>query len=310
MKRDLLSLRDLTTTEILQFIERARALKQKRQSGNLPQVLSGRVLGLIFMKPSTRTRVSFETAMGRLGGQSLFMTANDLQLSRQEPLADTARVLSRYLDALVIRTFAHADVEELARHATIPIINGLTDRYHPCQVLADLQTIQEKRGSLDDLTVAWIGDGNNVAHSWINAAAMLGFTLYLACPPEYPPDNEILDWAQREGRGSIHLVHEVKAAVSSADVLYTDVWASMGQEGEEDERKKIFRSFQIKEELLAAAPSHAMVLHCLPAHRGEEITAGVLDGPQAAVFDQAENRMWLQMALLEWVMGKEDRNGR
>ena len=310
MKRDLLSLRDLTITEILQLIERARALKQKRQSGNLPQVLSGRVLGLIFMKPSTRTRVSFETAMGRLGGQSLFMTANDLQLSRQEPLADTARVLSRYLDALVIRTFAHADVEELARHATIPIINGLTDRYHPCQVLADLQTVQEKRGSLDDLTVAWIGDGNNVAHSWINAAAMLGFTLYLACPPEYPPHNEILDWAQREGRGSIHLVHEVKAAVSSADVLYTDVWASMGQEGEEDERKKVFRSFQINEELLAAAPSHAMVLHCLPAHRGEEITAGVLDGPQAAVFDQAENRMWLQMALLEWVMGKEDRNGR
>jgi len=310
MKRDLLSLRDLTITEILQLIERARALKQKRQSGNLPQVLSGRVLGLIFMKPSTRTRVSFETAMGRLGGQSLFMTANDLQLSRQEPLADTARVLSRYLDALVIRTFAHADVEELARHATIPIINGLTDRYHPCQVLADLQTIQEKRGSLDDLRVAWIGDGNNVAHSWINAAAMLGFTLYLACPPEYPPDNEILDWAQREGRGSIHLVHEVKAAVSSADVLYTDVWASMGQEGEEDERKKVFWSFQINEELLAAAPSHAMVLHCLPAHRGEEITAGVLDGPQAAVFDQAENRMWLQMALLEWVMGKEDRNGR
>lgn len=310
MKRDLLSLRDLTITEILQLIERARALKQKRQSGNLPQVLSGRVLGLIFMKPSTRTRVSFETAMGRLGGQSLFMTANDLQLSRQEPLADTARVLSRYLDALVIRTFAHADVEELARHATIPIINGLTDRYHPCQVLADLQTIQEKRGSLDDLKVAWIGDGNNVAHSWINAAAMLGFTLYLACPPEYPPDNEILDWAQREGRGSIHLVHEVKAAVSSADVLYTDVWASMGQEGEEDERKKVFRSFQINEELLAAAPSHAMVLHCLPAHRGEEITAGVLDGPQAAVFDQAENRMWLQMALLEWVMRKEDRNGR
>ncbi len=310
MKRDLLSLRDLTITEILQLIERARALKQKRQSGNLPQVLSGRVLGLIFMKPSTRTRVSFETAMGRLGGQSLFMTANDLQLSRQEPLADTARVLSRYLDALVIRTFAHADVEELARHATIPIINGLTDRYHPCQVLADLQTIQEKRGSLDDLTVAWIGDGNNVAHSWINAAAMLGFTLYLACPPEYPPDNEILDWAQREGLGSIHLVHEVKAAVSSADVLYTDVWASMGQEGEEGERKKVFRSFQINEELLAAAPSHAMVLHCLPAHRGEEITAGVLDGPQAAVFDQAENRMWLQMALLEWVMRKEDRNGR
>ena len=305
MKRDLLLLRDLSAAEIHQLIARAREMKLEQQTGKLRPTLAGKILGLIFMKPSTRTRVSFETAMYRLGGQCLFMTANDLQLSRQEPLADTARVLSRYLDALVIRTFAHRDVEELARYAAIPIINGLTDRFHPCQVLSDLVTIQEKRGSLDGLCVAWIGDGNNMAHSWVNAAARLGFTLYLACPREYPPDKEVLDWAKRQGRGSIHLVHDPKAAVATADVLYTDVWASMGQEAEAEARKELFQPFQINEELLAAAPPHAMVLHCLPAHRGEEITAGVMESPQAAVFDQAENRMWLQMALLEWLI--EDR---
>lgn len=310
MKRDLLSLRDLSAAEIQRLIARARALKRERQAGKHHQVLAGKVLGLIFMKPSTRTRVSFETAMVRLGGQSLFMTASDLQLARQEPLADTARVLARYLDALVIRTFAHADVEELARYATIPIINGLTDRFHPCQVLADLVTIEEKRGSLDNLAVAWVGDGNNVAHSWINAAARLSFTLVLACPREYLPEDEVLQWAKREGRGSIQVVHDPKAAVASADVLYTDVWASMGQEAEAVARKKVFEPFQINEELLAAAPSHAMVLHCLPAHRGEEITAGVLEGPQSAVFDQAENRMWLQMALLAWLMDEKENYGR
>lgn len=304
MKRDLLSLRDLSAAEIHQLIERARALKQEHQSGELRPALSGKILGLIFLKPSTRTRVSFETAMVRLGGHCLFMTAGDLQLARQEPLADTARVLSRYLDALVIRTFAHRDVEELARYAAIPIINGLTDRFHPCQVLSDLLTIQEKRGSLDNLCVAWIGDGNNMAHSWINAAARLDFTLFLACPPAYEPEKECLEWAKAQGRGSIHVVHDPKAAVASADVLYTDVWASMGQEAEAEARRKIFQPFQINEELLAAAPSHATVLHCLPAHRGEEITEGVMEGRQSAVFDQAENRMWLQMALLEWLMAK------
>lgn len=304
MKRDLLSLRDLSAAEIHQLIERARALKQEHLSGKLRPALSGKILGLIFLKPSTRTRVSFETAMVRLGGHCLFMTAGDLQLARQEPLADTARVLSRYLDALVIRTFAHRDVEELARYAAIPIINGLTDRFHPCQVLSDLLTIQEKRGSLDNLCVAWIGDGNNMAHSWINAAARLGFTLFLACPPAYEPEKECLEWAKAQGRGSIHVVHDPKAAVASADVLYTDVWASMGQEAEAEARRKIFQPFQINEELLAAAPSHATVLHCLPAHRGEEITEGVMEGRQSAVFDQAENRMWLQMALLEWLMAR------
>ena len=302
MKRDLLTIRDLSAEEVHQLIRRAQEMKHEQHSGNLRPALSGKILGLIFVKPSTRTRVSFETAMYRLGGQCVFMTAHDLQISRQEPMADTARVLSRYLDGLVIRTFAHQDVEELAHYATIPIINGLTDRFHPCQVLSDLLTIQEKRGSLQDLCVAWIGDGNNMAHSWINAAARLGFTLYLACPREYSPENDVLEWAKREGRGDIHLVHDPKAAVGSADVLYTDVWASMGQEAEAAERKKIFHSFQINAELLAVAPPHAIVLHCLPAHRGEEITDSVMEGPQSVVFDQAENRMFLQMALIEWLM--------
>jgi ornithine carbamoyltransferase len=302
MKRDLLTIRDLSAEEIHQLIKRAQEMKQERQTEKLRLTLPGRILGLIFIKPSTRTRVSFETAMYRLGGQCVFMTATDLQISRHEPLADTARVLSRYLDALVIRTFAQQDVEELAHHATIPVINGLTDRFHPCQVLSDLLTIQEKRGNLENLCVAWIGDGNNVAHSWINAAARLGFTLYLACPREYLPEKDIMEWAKREGRGKIHVVHDPKAAVGSADVLYTDVWASMGQEAETEERKKIFRFFQINEELLAAAPAHAIVLHCLPAHRGEEITDSVMEGPQSAVFDQAGNRMFLQMALLEWML--------
>lgn len=302
MKRDLLTIRDLSAEEIHQLIKRAHAMKLELHSGKLNPTLSGKILGLIFVKPSTRTRVSFETAMYRLGGQCVFMTANDLQLSRQEPLADTARVLARYLDALVIRTYAHKDVEELAHYAAIPVINGLTDRFHPCQVLSDLLTIQEQRGSLENLCVAWIGDGNNMAHSWINAAARLGFTLYLACPREYMPEQDVLDWAKREGHGDIHVVHDPKAAVKSADVLYTDVWASMGQEAEAEARKQIFRPFQINEELLAEAPAHAIVLHCLPAHRGEEITHTVMEGPQSVVFDQAENRMFLQMSLLEWLL--------
>jgi ornithine carbamoyltransferase len=307
MKRDLLTIRDLSAEEIHRLVRRAQEMKLELRSGRLRPTLSGKILGLIFVKPSTRTRVSFETAMYRLGGQCVFMTANDLQLSRQEPIRDTARVLSRYLDAVVIRTFAHQDVEELAQYSSIPVINGLTDRFHPCQVLSDLLTIQEHRGSLENLCVAWIGDGNNVAHSWINAAARLGFALYLACPPGYLPENDILDWAEREGRGKIHVVHDPKAAVASADVLYTDVWASMGQEAEAEARKKVFQPFQINEELLAVAPAHAMVLHCLPAHRGEEITDGVLEGPQSVVFDQAENRKFLQMALLEWLLEKMER---
>lgn len=302
MTRHLLTIRDLSADEIVQLISRAQRMKEDWKKGSLEPTLSRRVLGLIFVKPSTRTRVSFEAAMYRLGGNCVFLTEKDTQLSRSEPLADTARVLSRYVDAIVVRTFAQEDVEELARFAAIPVINGLTDRFHPCQVLSDLLTVQEKRGNLDNLNVAWIGDGNNVAHSWINASARLGFTLSLACPPGYEPSADVVQWARREGRGRIHLTKNPKEAVSSADVLYTDVWASMGQEGEAEERRTTFRDYQINEALLAAAPPHAMVLHCLPAHRGEEITHDVMEGPQSLVFDQAENRLHLQMALLEWLI--------
>ena len=303
MKRDLLSIRDLSTEEISGMIAKAENMKAELAAGRLSRSLSGKIVGLVFLKPSPRTRVSFEAAIYRLGGQSIFITAQDSQISRQEPLADMARVLERYIDAIIIRTFAQSDIEELAKYASIPVVNALTDHSHPCQVLADLLTIKEKRGSLDGLTVAWIGDGNNVANSWIMVAARLGFTLNLACPAGYTPDRQLLDWAISRGKGKIILTEDAFKAASNADVLYTDVWASMGQEVEADERKKAFSGYQINSQLLAAAPRHAIVLHCLPAHRGEEITEEVLEGPQSVVFDQAENRLHLQMALLDWLIG-------
>ncbi len=303
MKRDLLSIRDLSADEIAGMIAKAEKMKADLAAGRLSRTLVGKIVGLVFVKPSTRTRVSFEAAIYRLGGHTMFITAQDSQISRQEPLADMARVLERYIDAIVIRTFAQSDIEELAKYASIPVVNALTDHSHPCQVLADLLTIKEKRGSLEDLTVAWIGDGNNVATSWILSAARLGFTLNLACPAGYTPDKNVLDWALSQGKGKINLTEDAFKAVSNADVLYTDVWASMGQEVEAEERKKAFNGFQINSQLLAAAPSNAIVLHCLPAHRGEEITEEVLEGPQSVVFDQAENRLHLQMALLDWLIG-------
>ena len=302
MKRDLLTILDLSADEIHSLLSKAEQMKKSLQEGTdrLKSTLPGRVLGLIFVKPSTRTRVSFEAAMYRLGGSCIFMTPKETQISRDETLADTARVLSRYVDILVIRTFAHEDVEELAGFSSIPVINGLTDRFHPCQVLSDLLTVKEKRGTLEKLRVAWVGDGNNVAHSWINAAGILGFDLVLACPPGYMPDQNVLN--QTRGRGKIEVVHNPKKAVESADIIYTDVWASMGQEQEAAERRRIFQPYQLNADLLAEAPPHAMVFHCLPAHRGDEITDQVIDGPQSVVFDQAENRMHLQMALLDWLL--------
>ncbi len=302
MKRDLLSIRDLSAEEIHGLVSKAAQMKRDLAEGKLRKSLAGKIVGLIFVKPSTRTRVSFEAAVYRLGGQAIFMTAQDTQISRKEPLIDMARVLDRYIDAIVIRTFAQQDVEDLARFASIPVINALTDFSHPCQVLADLLTIREKRGSLDNLTVAWIGDGNNMANSWINAAARMGFSLNLACPAGYQPDKDVVQWAQSQGKGRIFLTTKAAEAVAGADVLYTDVWASMGQEDEAQKRIAAFRDFQINSELLAAAPPDAIVLHCLPAHRGEEITDEVLEGPQSAVFDQAENRLHLQMALLDWLI--------
>lgn len=306
MKRDLLTIMDLAPEEIHHLLARAEQLKQTLRTGpdRLRSLLPGRILGLIFVKPSTRTRVSFEAAMYRLGGCCIFMTPRETQISRDEATSDTARVLSRYIDILVVRTFAHTEVEELAGHATIPVINGLTDSYHPIQVLSDLLTIKEKRGHLDGLNVAWVGDGNNVAHSWINAAARLGFKLNLACPAGYAPDQAVLKRARSEGTGEIVLTEDPRQAVAAADVLYTDVWASMGREDEAVRRGEIFRPYQLNAALLAAAPAHALVLHCLPAHRSDEITDEVMDGPRSVVFDQAENRLHLQMALLEWLLAQ------
>ncbi|MCX7822092.1 MAG: ornithine carbamoyltransferase [Syntrophobacterales bacterium] len=304
MARHFLTVWDLTEEEIWAIIERAQMLKKALREGTLVKTLHGKVLGLLFMKPSTRTRVSFEAGMYYLGGNCIFMTSKETQLSRQEPLSDTARVLSRYIDALVVRTYSHQEVEELARYSSIPVINGLTDLHHPCQVLGDLLTVWERKGSFN-FPIAWVGDGNNVCHSWIEAAARLGLTLRIAAPEGFEPNPNIIAKARSEkegGHGSIELFRDPLEAVRDVQVINTDVWTSMGQEGEEAKRKEVFRPYQVNERLLSYAHPSAIVLHCLPAHRGEEITDDVIEGPQSAVFDQAENRMFVQMALLEWLI--------
>jgi ornithine carbamoyltransferase len=303
MKRDFLTILDLSFEEIDALLRRASILKEDLKMGELQPTLAGKTLGLIFDKPSTRTRVSFEVATYQLGGRVIFMSSQDTQLSRDESLRDTALVLSRYIDGLVVRTFDDADLQELARHAEIPVINGLTDLYHPCQVLGDILTIQEKKGDLKSLRIAWVGDGNNVAHSWINAAVRLPFQLVLACPPGYEPKKEILETAKELAGERIIYGNDPVEAVRGADVINTDVWTSMGQDAERRERLAAFRDYQINGDLLRKAKSNAIVLHCLPAHRGEEITDEVMDGPNSAIFDQAENRMHLQRALLDWLLG-------
>jgi ornithine carbamoyltransferase len=302
MKRDLLTILDLTREEILHLLQRAQELKDLHRRGRNPETLKGKTLAMIFDKPSTRTRVSFEAGMAQLGGASIYLEADQTQMARNEPLSDTARVLSRYVDAVVIRTFGQDIVEELARHAGIPIINGLTDTHHPCQVLSDLLTMQEHFGSLDGLKVAWVGDGNNMANSWITAALRLDFSLYLACPPGYEPNAALLSQAQAENR-PVYLGTDPRWAVSGARVINTDVWASMGQEEEAADRKGFFEPYQVNSELLQAAAPDAIVLHCLPAHRGEEITHEVMEGPSSAIWDQAENRLHFQKALLQWLLG-------
>jgi len=297
MKRDLLTLRDLTADEILFLID--RGLEIKGAGTGFSGVLAGRTIALIFDKSSTRTRVSFETAMFRCGGRTVFLHSGETQIARDEPVEDTARVLSRYLDGLVIRTYSQAFVEEMARWADIPVINALTDRFHPCQILSDLMTIVEKRGGLQGLRVAWIGDGNNVAHSWINASALLGFELVMSCPPGYGPNRDVLDAAGE----SVTMAASPVEAARDAHVLNTDAWASMGQELEWEKRVRDFQGYQVDEALVEVARPDVLVMHCLPAHRGEEITAGVLEGPRSVVFDQAENKMHLHQALLEWLMG-------
>ncbi len=264
--------------------------------------LTGKILAMIFDKPSTRTRVSFEAGMAQLGGSTIYLAPGQTQLARNEPIPDTARVLSRYVDGVVVRTFAQETVAELARHASIPVINGLTDAHHPCQVLSDLMTMEERFGRLAGLKVAWVGDGNNMANSWITAAMHLDLCLYLACPPGYEPDAALLAQAKKLGR-CINLGHDPKWAVQDVHVINTDVWASMGQEDEAAARGEVFKPYQVNAELLKLALPEAIVLHCLPAHREEEITAEVLEGPQSAVWDQAENRLHFQKALLEWLLG-------
>jgi ornithine carbamoyltransferase len=301
MKRDLLTILDLSTGEIHRLVERAQELKARHRSGNNPKPLAGKTLALIFDKPSTRTLVSFEAGIAQLGGTTIYLRRGDTQLSRNEPMADTARALSRYVEGVIIRTYGHHIVVEMARHAEIPVINGLTDTQHPCQVLSDLLTIKERFGHFTDLKVAWVGDGNNMANSWITAALRLDFTLHLACPPGYEPDAGLMAQAKDQGH-AVELKADPVWAVQQADVINTDVWASMGQEEEAAARRQVFAPYQINDELLRQAKPEAIVMHCLPAHRGEEITAEVIDGPQSLVWDQAENRLHLQKALLEWLI--------
>lgn len=302
MKKDILTLWDLEPEEITQLIDRSIELKKGRNADTPYRPLPGRTLGIIFDKPSTRTRVSFETAMIQLGGGVIFMSSKDTQLIRDEPVGDTARVLSRYVDGIVIRTYSQELVEELASNSSIPVMNGLTDVYHPCQVLSDLQTITEKKGGLAGLKIVWVGDGNNVAHSWINAAALLGLHLVVSTPDGYRPNSDIYQKAIEHGRGNISLVGDPFEAVRDADVIYTDVWASMGQEEEQEIRKKIFRSYQINEKLVAAAKKDVAVMHCLPAHRGEEIAGEVLEGRHSVVWDQAENKLHMHKAIIDRLM--------
>ena len=296
---------DWSRAELEAVLDLADELKRAQQAGEEHRLLSGRTLGMVFHKPSTRTRVSFEVGIWQLGGIGLHLAAGDLQLGRGETVRDTANVLSRYLDGLVIRTFAQSDVEELAEHASIPVINGLTDAAHPCQVLADLMTIRERRGTLEGLKLAYLGDGNNVCASLMVGAAKFGLHFVAATPEAYAPDPRAVDRARQdaeESGGSIELAHDWKAAVSGADVLYTDVWTSMGQEAEDERRARDLSGYGIDAEKVRLAGHDAIVLHCLPAHYGEEITEEVVYGPQSAVFDQAENRLHAQKALLALVI--------
>ncbi|GMR04343.1 MAG: ornithine carbamoyltransferase [Thermodesulfobacteriota bacterium] len=298
----LLRIFDLTKKDIDDLLERAASLKERHSKGIPYHPLRGRVLGLIFEKSSTRTRVSFETAMYHLGGSAIFISPRDSQIGRGEPIKDTSRVMSGYVDAVVIRTFGHEKIEEYAKYSTVPVINGLTDAHHPCQILSDILTVMEKRGTYAGIKAAWIGDGNNMANSWIEAAALLGFDLKLACPEGYRPDPEFITQAKAKARSKIEVVSTPEEAVRGADVISTDVWASMGQEEEEKEREKVFKGFQLNAEVLGHAKKDAMVMHCLPAHRGEEITEEVLEGKNSVVWVQAENRLHMQKAVLEWLL--------
>ena len=294
--KHLLKLMDWSKEEILSTLDLADRLKEEKKKGIRHPILEGKTLGMIFEKSSTRTRVSFEVGMHELGGQALFLSSKELQIGRGEPVEDTARVLSRFLDGIMIRTFEQSEVEALAKYGSIPIINGLTDFCHPCQVLADLQTIREYKGALAGKKLCYIGDGNNMANSLIVGGIKTGMKVAIACPKDYQPDAEIMAWAKENG--DILCTDNILEAAEGSDVLYTDVWASMGQEGEAEERKKIFKDYQINDSVVAVSNEGVMVLHCLPAHREEEITAKVFEEHANEIFDEAENRLHAQKAVL------------
>lgn len=304
--RDFIEFTDYTKEEIEYLLDLAIDIKKKQKNGEVYQPLKGKTIGLIFEKSSTRTRVSFEVGMFQLGGHALFLSKNDIQLGRGETIGDTAQVLSRYLDGIMIRTFAHSNITELAKYADIPVINGLSDDAHPCQVLADFQTVLEHKGKLKGLKMAYVGDGNNMAHSLMLGAAKLGVHVSVASPKGYEPSAAIVDQAKSiatETGAEIVVTHSAQEAVQDADIIYTDVWASMGFEEEQKEREAAFADYQVNEELVKGAKPDYIFLHCLPAHRGEEVSEGVIDGPNSAIFDQAENRLHAQKALMAALMG-------
>ena len=299
--KHLLKLADLSTEQILDILNLADQLKYERKHGIPHPLLAGKTLGMIFQKSSTRTRVSFEVGMSQLGGSALFLSSRDLQIGRGEPVEDTARVLSRYLDGIMIRTFAQQEVEDLARYGSIPIINGLTDYAHPCQVLADLMTIRERKGSFKGLKLCFVGDGNNMANSLVAGCIKVGMAVRIACPAGYLPDASLMEWAR--ANGDFDCQPDVLGMAAGADVIYTDVWASMGQEEEAEQRRAAFAGYQVNQAVMDAANAGAMVLHCLPAHRGEEITAEVLEAHADEIFEEAENRLHAQKAVLVRLLG-------
>lgn len=305
MKKDFLSIADFTPKEIWALWDLAKELKAKQKASEPHPYLQGKTLGMIFMKPSTRTRISFEVGMFQLGGHALYLSPSEIGLGKREAIADVARVLSRYVDGMMARLFDHEHIVELAKYASVPVINGLTDLLHPCQILGDMLTILEQRGSFDELVVAYIGDGNNVANSWINMATKIPFTFRIACPEGYEPNDEIVARARRANVGRIEIVRDPAVAAQGADILYTDVWASMGQEAEAEERKNVFKNYLIDGRLMAKAKPGAKFMHCLPAHRGEEVTHDVMESPASIIFEQAENRLHIQKAILVTLMGKQ-----
>jgi ornithine carbamoyltransferase len=309
MTKDLLSIRDLTASEMDGLFDLAADLKAQQHKEIAHPLLTGKTLGMIFEKPSLRTRVTFEVGMAQLGGRAIYLAPTDIQVGKRETVKDVARNLERWVDGIVARTFSHQTVEELARHAAIPVINGLSDLTHPCQILADLFTLREKCGLLRGVKVAYIGDGNNVCHSWLYGAAKTAIDLNVACPKGYEPDADVVAFARQEAEaagGHIALLDDAKAAAAGADVLYTDVWTSMGQESESVKRRRDFQGFQVDAALLRFAKPDVLVMHCLPAHRGEEITDEVLDGPHSIVYDEAENRLHVQKAILVKLLGHRE----